>query len=51
MNVIILKNIIKNYDGLIVLNDIDLVIEEGKFLSIFGPSGYGKTTFYDNFWF
>lgn len=44
MNVIILKNIIKSYDGLIVLNDIDLAIEEGKFFSIFGPSGCGKTT-------
>lgn len=44
MNVVTLKNITKNYDGLTVLNNINLTIEEGKFITILGPSGCGKTT-------
>lgn len=39
-----LKNIKKTYDGVPVLNGIDLTIEEGEIVSILGPSGCGKTT-------
>ncbi|MBQ4209076.1 ABC transporter ATP-binding protein [bacterium] len=44
VNIITLKNVIKSYDGLTVLNNINLSIEEGKFITILGPSGCGKTT-------
>lgn len=38
------KNIVKSYDGLRVLDDVSLTINDGEFLSIVGPSGAGKTT-------
>jgi len=37
-------NIVKSYDGLRVLDGVSLVISDGEFLSIVGPSGAGKTT-------
>lgn len=48
MNVIELKDVKKNYPlgktTVHALKGIDLVVEEGAFLSIVGPSGSGKTT-------
>lgn len=38
------KNISKSFDRLRVLDDVSLVINDGEFLSIVGPSGAGKTT-------
>ena len=43
-NIITLKNVIKSYDGLAVLNNINVSIEEGKFITILGLSGCRKTT-------
>ena len=42
--IIELQNVTKSYDGHIVLNDINLVINNGEFLTLLGPSGCGKTT-------
>ncbi len=42
--VIILEKISKAYGDLIVLDEFDLQIEEGKVTCLFGPSGCGKTT-------
>lgn len=39
-----IKNLNKSYGNLQVLQDIDLHINEGEFLSIIGPSGCGKST-------
>lgn len=39
-----LKNIQKSFDGVPVLKDISLQIEDGEIVSILGPSGCGKTT-------
>lgn len=39
-----LKNIVKEFDGETVLNNINLDIEEHKFVTLLGPSGCGKTT-------
>lgn len=39
-----LENIKKSYDGVTILNDINLQIGKGEIVSILGPSGCGKTT-------
>lgn len=38
------KNISKEYDGEVVLNNINLDIYDKQFVTILGPSGCGKTT-------
>src|SRR5574344_2856616 len=42
--IIELKNISKNFNGDIVLDNINLYIKENEFLTLLGPSGCGKTT-------
>ena len=39
-----LESVTKQFGDLIAVDDIDLSIEEGKFLTLLGPSGCGKTT-------
>ena len=39
-----LVNITKIYDGVTVLDDLNLYIRENEFLTLLGPSGCGKTT-------
>lgn len=39
-----LEDIKKSYDGVTILDQINLEIEEGEIVSILGPSGCGKTT-------
>lgn len=39
-----LNHVKKSYDGVTILNDINLEIEDGEIVSILGPSGCGKTT-------
>ena len=39
-----LKNIIKEYDGERILDDISMVIHDKEFVTLLGPSGCGKTT-------
>ena len=38
------KNIVKSFDGQIVLKGINLDIYENEFVTLLGPSGCGKTT-------
>ena len=42
--IIELKNISKSYDGVTVLDSINLHIYDNEFLTLLGPSGCGKTT-------
>ncbi|MGF7060407.1 ABC transporter ATP-binding protein [Brassicibacter mesophilus] len=44
MSQIKLKNITKVFDNKKVLDDVNLVVEEGEMVSLLGPSGCGKTT-------
>ncbi|MDD7740806.1 MAG: ABC transporter ATP-binding protein [Lachnospiraceae bacterium] len=39
-----LVNITKSFDGVTVLDDLNLYIRENEFLTLLGPSGCGKTT-------
>ena len=38
------RNLTKRYNGVLALNNVNLEVSEGEFLSIMGPSGSGKTT-------
>ena len=44
MSRIELKNINKYYGSNRVLEDVNLTIEDGEFMTLLGPSGCGKTT-------
>lgn len=39
-----LEQVSKEYDGNVVLKDIDLYVRKNEFLTLLGPSGCGKTT-------
>ncbi len=39
-----LKRVCKRFDGLEVLHDISLAVDEGEFVVLVGPSGCGKST-------
>mgnify|MGYP001815207058 CR=1 FL=1 len=42
---VVVKNLTKKYDDLLVLNDISFSVKKGEFLVLVGPTGCGKTTF------
>src|SRR5574344_1574319 len=42
--IISLQHITKEFDGVTVVNDFNLDIKKGEFVTILGPSGCGKTT-------
>lgn len=44
MSAIRLQNLRKTYADFVAVQDIDLDVHEGEFLTILGPSGSGKTT-------
>ncbi len=42
--IIEVKNVTKEFDGVTVIDDINLSIKRGQFVTLLGPSGCGKTT-------
>ena len=44
MTVLSVEGIVKSFDGLMVLNGIDLEVNKGDVIAVLGPSGSGKTT-------
>ncbi|GAA0720450.1 ATP-binding cassette domain-containing protein [Clostridium malenominatum] len=41
---LIIKNLIKKYDSLTAVNDLNLEIKKGEFFGLLGPNGAGKST-------
>ena len=44
MKLLEINHLKKNFEGLEVLKDISMSVEEGEVVSIIGPSGSGKST-------
>ena len=42
-----IENIKKSYDDIVVLDNMDIKVFEGEFVSILGPSGCGKSTIFN----
>jgi len=39
-----IEDLYKTYDGNVILDDIDLKVQEGEFVTVVGPSGCGKSS-------
>ena len=46
MNVVNIKNLTVDYQGVKALNDISFSVNKNDFLGIIGPNGAGKTTLF-----
>src|SRR5690242_17849215 len=44
MSQVTFQKVRKEYAGLVALETLDLIVNEGEFLTLLGPSGCGKTT-------
>ena len=44
MNIIELKNVGKSFDDVVVVEDFNLEVKKGEFVTFLGPTGCGKTT-------
>ncbi|MDQ0340588.1 ABC-type Fe3+/spermidine/putrescine transport system ATPase subunit [Caldalkalibacillus uzonensis] len=44
MGSVVVKDLIKKYDDVVALKNVNLDIKEGEFFALLGPSGCGKTT-------
>ena len=42
--IIELQDIVKKFDGQVIVDHLNLTIYENEFLTLLGPSGCGKTT-------
>ena len=42
-----IRKVMKRFEGLVAVRDVDLQIEEGGIVGLIGPNGAGKTTFFN----
>ncbi len=47
MELLVAQNVTKRFGGLLAVNKLDFVQEQGSIYSVIGPNGAGKTTFFN----
>lgn len=47
LNLLEARDLSKRFGGVVALNSIDMMIEEGQLVGLIGPNGSGKTTLFD----
>src|SRR5512135_2959758 len=47
MSFFVAQHVTKRFGGLVAVNKVDFVIEQGMIAGLIGPNGAGKTTFFN----